>query len=45
MSNDNFESVLTLLNLSRDAPGVFKNSEIEEKRMMINYGTFEFGAR
>ena len=36
MPNDNFDSVLSLLKLSRMAPTIFENAEIEEKRTMIN---------
>jgi site-specific DNA recombinase len=36
MSKSTFDDVITLLNLSRDAPSIFENAEIEEKRTMMN---------
>jgi hypothetical protein len=36
MSKSTFDEVITLLNLSRDAPSIFENAEIEEKRTMMN---------
>ena len=36
MSNSNYDGTLYLLKLSRMAPDLFENAEIEEKRILLN---------
>ncbi len=36
MSKNDFSSISSLLELSRDAPDLFKNAEIEDKRVLLN---------
>ena len=36
MSNNNYDGTLYLLSLSRMAPDLFENAEIEEKRTLLN---------
>ena len=36
MAQGSFDDVITLLRLSRNAPDIFENAEIEEKRTLLN---------